>query len=80
MRQVRTGGAVTWQVLFFLPGVAGFPRPRPQMTWVFQIFGTFCRIRQKGIIVGGSPEAKNIEKTLLQDYDDFFRFFCLRDF
>jgi hypothetical protein len=31
----------------------------------FRIFGTFCRLSQKGIIVGGSPEAKNIEKTLL---------------
>ncbi len=35
MRQVRTEGAVTWQVLFFLPKVAGFPRPRSHMTWVF---------------------------------------------
>jgi hypothetical protein len=79
MRQVRTGGAMTWQVLFFLPRVAGFPQPRPHMTWIFGFFGTFCRISKKGIIVGGSPEAKNIEKTFLQE-NNFFSIFCLRDF
>ncbi len=30
MRQVRTEGAMTWQVLFFLPRVAGFPRPKSE--------------------------------------------------
>jgi hypothetical protein len=41
----------------------------------FRIFGTFCRISQKGIIVGEIPEAKNILKTLLQEYN-FFIIFC----
>ncbi len=35
MHQVRTGGAITWQVLFFLPRVAVFPQPRSHMTWIF---------------------------------------------
>jgi hypothetical protein len=35
----------------------------------FQIFCTFSIIIQNGIIVGGSPEAKHIEKTILQEYD-----------
>ncbi len=48
VRQVRTGGAMIWQVLFFLPRVAGFPQPRSHMTW---IFGTFCRKSKKIIIV-----------------------------
>jgi hypothetical protein len=44
------GGGLTWQVLFFLPRVAEFPRPKSHMTW---IFSPFCGISQKGIIVGG---------------------------
>ncbi len=32
------GGAVTWQVLFFLSRVAGFPRPRSHMTCIFGFF------------------------------------------
>jgi hypothetical protein len=35
MSQVTTRGAVTWQVLFFLPRVAGFLWPRSHMTWIF---------------------------------------------
>jgi hypothetical protein len=34
----------------------------------FQLFGTFYIISKKGIIVEESPEAKHIEKTLLQEY------------
>jgi hypothetical protein len=45
----------------------------------FQIIGTFSRISQKGIIVGENPEAKIIEKTLLQEYN-FFRIFLLNRF
>jgi hypothetical protein len=36
----------------------------------------FCGKSQKGIIVGGNPEAKNIEKTHLQEYDFFQNFFA----
>jgi hypothetical protein len=46
------------------------------MTWIFGFFCSFCGISQKGIIVGESPEAKNIEKTLLQEYDLFQNFFA----
>jgi hypothetical protein len=35
----------------------------------FRIFGTFFIISKKYIIIGESPEAKQIEKTLLQEYD-----------
>ncbi len=35
------GGAVTWQVLFILPKVAGFPRPRSHMTCIFGFFVLF---------------------------------------
>ncbi len=44
-RQVRTGwggGDMTWQVLFFLPRVAGFPRPRFHMTCIFRFFALFA--------------------------------------
>jgi hypothetical protein len=34
-------GAMTWQVLFFLPRVAGFPRPRSHLTWIFGFFVLF---------------------------------------
>jgi hypothetical protein len=34
-----------------------------------QILGTFYIISQKGIIVGETPEAKHIEKTLFQEYN-----------
>ncbi len=36
------GGAVTWQVLFFLSRVAGFPRPRSHMTCIFGFFFLFA--------------------------------------
>jgi hypothetical protein len=57
--------------------VAGFPRPRSHMIWIFGFLSPFGGITQKGIIVGGKPEAKNIEKTLLQEYH-FFRIFSLK--
>jgi hypothetical protein len=77
--QVRTGGAMTWQVLFFLPRVAGFPRPRSHMTWIFQFFWYFFRISKKGIIVGGKVPKQKIEKTFLQE-TILSEFFCFRDF
>jgi hypothetical protein len=41
--QVRTGGGgVTWQVLFFLPRVAGFPRPRSHMNCIFGFLVLFA--------------------------------------
>jgi hypothetical protein len=43
VRQVRIGGGgITWQVLFFLPRVAGFPRPRSHMTWIFGFLVLFA--------------------------------------
>ncbi len=42
MRQVRTGGAMTWQVLFFLPRMAGFSQPRSPMTWIFGVLVLFA--------------------------------------
>jgi hypothetical protein len=42
MHQVRTRGAVIWQVLFFLHRVAGFPRPRSHMTWIFRFLVLFA--------------------------------------
>jgi hypothetical protein len=42
VRQVRTGGVVIWQVLFFLPRVAGFPQPRSHMTWIFGFLVLFA--------------------------------------
>jgi hypothetical protein len=36
-------GVVTWQVLFFLPRVAGFPRPRSHMTWIFRFLVLFAK-------------------------------------
>jgi hypothetical protein len=35
VRKVKTRGAVTWQIIFFLPSVAGFPWPRSHITWTF---------------------------------------------
>jgi hypothetical protein len=42
----------------------------------FRIFGTSSIRSQTGIIVGGSPEAKHIEKTLLLEYDFSQNFFA----
>jgi hypothetical protein len=67
---------VTWQVLFFPLFLAGFPWPRSHNDLEFRIFGTFSIRSQKGIIVGGNPEAKHIEKTLLQKYDFSQKFFA----
>jgi hypothetical protein len=70
-RQVKTRVDVTWQVLLFLPRVAGFPQPR--LHWPG--FMDFTAIIIKNIIVHGeSPEAKHIENTI------FLRIFLLRRF
>ncbi len=39
--QVKTKGAVTWQVLIFLLRVAGFQRPRSHMIWTFKFLILF---------------------------------------
>jgi hypothetical protein len=78
MYQVQTRGAITWQVLIFLPMVAGFPQPRSHTTWIL-IFWYFFYNESKSIIVGGTAEEQHIEKTLLQEYV-FLRFFYIRDF
>ncbi len=45
----------------------------------FSDFCTFCRISQKASLQGESPEAKNMQKMLLQEYD-FFRIFLPKRF
>jgi hypothetical protein len=68
VRQVKTRWGVTWQVLFFLPRVAGFPGPRSQMTWTLG-FLYFFHDKSKIHHFGGKVLKKNIEKTVLQEYD-----------
>ncbi len=41
MSQVKNRWAVTWQVLFFLPRVAGFPWPRSHMTLTLRFLVCF---------------------------------------
>jgi hypothetical protein len=47
------------------------------MTCIFG-FWYFLQNKSESIIVGGSPESKNIKKNLLQGYN-FFIIFCLRN-
>jgi hypothetical protein len=40
------------------------------MTWTLRFLVLFFITSQQGIIIGGgTPEAKHIQKTLLQEYD-----------
>jgi hypothetical protein len=60
----------------YLPMDAGFARPRPPMTW---IFGTFCRVSQKGIIVGRKSWSKKYRENTSPEYN-FLRIFLLQRF
>jgi hypothetical protein len=75
VRQVRTGGVVIWQVLFFLPRVAGFPQPRSHMTWIFGFLVLFAEKVKKASL----SLRKKKEKTLLEEYD-FSRILSLQRF
>jgi hypothetical protein len=70
---------MTWQVLFFLPRVAGFSPPKSHRTWIFGFLKLFAEYAKKASLEGEGPEAKTIKKTLLQKYN-FSDFFCSRDF
>ncbi len=80
MCQVKTRGGITCQVLFFLPGMARFPRPRTHMIWMVDFWYFFCIISQKGIIIGGNSWNKNYKEKTFPGIRFFSELFLLMRF